>query len=98
MHMTKSINWLSGFLTWSENFDKNFSNLKGENEFCELAYSELNKKDWSVNFNIESFLDQFYSQKTFPTQAHVHSSFGEPPFTIYSSKKNNFRMRFFFIS
>ncbi len=87
--------WLNNLIDWCQKFEK----IVEENpslQLSQLAYQELSKIDWSLGFNHQEFIERLFSLPQFPKQVHVKSQFGEPPFTIYYSEKNNFYVEIYF--
>ncbi len=91
----ESDNWLSKLILWSQKLEK-IIDANEDKKLSEIAYYELSKINFSLDFDQQKFIDNFFKQIEIPKQAKVNSQFGEPPFTIYYSEKNNFYVEVYF--
>jgi len=85
-----NMSWLENLNKWCEDFDQKWGKEKGKGGFCHFAHEEFSKIDWSDGFDLDNFISEFFSLEKLPSQASVHSPFGNPPITIYKSKDNAF--------
>lgn len=84
--------WLNQIRIWLEENDKSLSESKS---FSKTAFDLLNSKNWSKDFHIDSFVEDFFSHEI-PSQYAVNSMFGQPPFTIYQSEDESFIAELYF--
>lgn len=82
--MTK-ISWLSELINYGKLIESEYAKLKGNTSLNEFAYQKLSEKNWGQDFILEDFVQDFFALKNKPEQFKVHSTFGEPPFTIFNS-------------
>lgn len=85
------MSWYSEIKIWAQSLDEKWNKASAEGlGFPEFATQMMTGHEFHKNFNLEEVIKELLEEKIYPEQTHPHSTFGEPPITLYLSKDQTF--------